>query len=101
MGIDSLIPLGLILNETISNAIKRAIGENNSGTTRLKMHHTSNQTFLSISDDGPGSSLNIEDLKSQSLGIELIQDLTEQLDGELNLTTNEGFSYQFIFPRLK
>ena len=60
----------------------------------------SSSYVLTVSDDGIGFP-NTENLELDSFGLSLIDTLTEQLDGELNLTTNEGFSYQFIFPRLK
>ncbi|MFT4603204.1 MAG: two-component sensor histidine kinase/Flp pilus assembly protein TadD [Arenicella sp.] len=100
-GIDSLIPLGLILNESISNSIKHAFEGKESGTIFVRLKNSETETNLMISDDGIGADLSIDELKEESLGMELLYDLTDQLDGELKLDTTKGFKYQFNFPRLK
>jgi two-component sensor histidine kinase len=101
LGIDSLIPLGLIVNETISNSFKHAFEGKNSGKITIELKNTENQTTMKISDNGIGADLTISELKEESLGMELIYDLTDQLDGILSLSTAQGFNYEFIFPRLK
>jgi len=100
-GIDSLIPLGLILNETISNSIKHGFQGKSEGLISVDLQNTKENTILSVHDDGIGADLSIEELKDESLGMELLYDLTEQLDGHLSLDTTEGFKYLFKFPRLK
>ena len=100
-GIDSLIPLGLILNEAISNSIKHAFEDNSDSKIVIQLVNTEDNTILEVKDNGIGSTLSIEELKEESLGMELLFDLTEQLDGELTLDTNNGFKYHFKFPRLK
>lgn len=100
-GIDTLIPLGLILNEAISNSIKHAFKGQSEGSILIDLHDVNGSTELLIKDNGKGSNLSIEELKTESLGLELILDLTEQLDGQLKLDTTNGFAYSFIFPRLK
>ncbi len=100
-GIDSLIPLGLILNETISNSIKHGFQGKSEGLISVDLKNTDKNTILHVHDDGIGADLSIEELKDESLGIELLYDLTEQLDGDLSLDTKEGFKYLFKFPRLK
>lgn len=100
-GIDSLIPLGLILNETISNSIKHAFQGKDGGLITVSLKNTIDSTTLIVKDDGIGADLPIEELKNESLGMELLFDLTYQLDGKLTLDTNDGFNYLFKFPRLK
>ena len=100
-GIDSLIPLGLIVNETISNALKHGFEGKEKGEIIIELLHNENQTILNISDDGIGADLTVSELKEESLGLELIFDLTDQLDGKIKLSTDNGFNYQFIFPKLK
>ena len=100
-GIDSLIPLGLIMNETISNSIKHAFKDVQSGVISITLKNYTDRTELIISDNGIGSDRTMEKLKEESLGLELILDLTEQLDGKVQLKTTGGFAYKFDFPRLK
>ncbi len=99
--IDSLIPLGLIINEILSNSMKYAFFERESGNISIRMVSDESTTWLNISDDGLGADLTLENLKEGSLGMDLILSLTEQLDGELHLNTKNGFHYEFKFPRLK
>ena len=84
-----------------SNSIKHAFEGKDSGTIFVQLTNTETETNLIISDDGIGADLSIEELKEESLGMELLYDLTDQLDGELKLDTTKGFKYHFNFPRLK
>ena len=100
LGIDSLIPLGLIINEILSNSLKYAFPNGEKGNIGLKLFNLNNRTFLSIWNDGVGSNKTVQELQEKSLGIDLIFSLTDQLDGKLSLTTKTGFRYEFVFPRL-
>ena len=102
--IDTLIPF--ILNETISNALKYAFYEREQGLIEVTLKEkeesktTAAKTILIIKDDGIGADLTIEELKEDSLGMDLIFSLTEQLDGTLDINTTDGFTYNFTFPKL-
>ena len=100
-GIDSLIPLGLIINECISNSLQHGFNKNEGNEISIELRQNSEQTTIKIHDNGVGTSKSINELKTESLGMELICDLTEQLDGVLSLNTKEGFKYDFKFPSLK
>lgn len=101
--IDTLIPLGLIINEIISNSIKYAFVDHDSGEIIIKLKHDeqNQNTIFELSDNGIGADLTFNELSEDTLGMELIQSLCEQLDGELNLSTETGFKYFFTFPQLK
>ncbi|MFT5821710.1 MAG: two-component sensor histidine kinase/Flp pilus assembly protein TadD [Crocinitomix sp.] len=99
--IDTLIPFGLILNETISNALKHAFYEREEGIIEVTLNEIDNiETIMVIKDNGIGADLTIDELKEDSLGMDLIFSLTEQLDGELTIDTSDGFEYTFTFPKL-
>ena len=100
-GIDTLIPLGLILNECISNSLKHSFEGIDKGSILVELNEQEDGTVLIIQDDGIGADLSIDELKEESLGMELVWDLTEQLDGKVSLNTEKGFHYQFNFPALK
>ena len=100
-GIDTLIPIGLIINEALSNAMKHAFYDRSEGNVRISLQSANSYTRMTISDDGLGADLSFDELKEDSLGMELITSLTDQLDGKLILTTTKGFDYQFEFPLLK
>lgn len=94
------MPLGLILNEAISNSLKYAFpnGEKGTITVSLKMGEDKN-CLLSISDNGVGIGNLNETLESDSLGMRLMQGLSEQLDGVFSLVDNyPGVRIGVTFP---
>jgi len=97
--IDTLIPLGLIVNEAISNSIKYAFTGLEGGCITLSLEHKEN-IVLTISDNGIGADLSYEELSKDSLGMELIESLCDQLSGEFTLNTDNGFCYTFTFTKL-
>lgn len=101
--IDTLVPIGLIINEVVSNSIKYAFQGKEEGEIYIKFcsECKEGKTVLNIKDNGIGTDLEVDELSSDSLGMELIQSLAEQLNGELELNTDEGFNYFFTFPTLK
>jgi len=101
--IDTLIPIGLIINEVVSNSLKYAFQGKESGHIYIKFCNEcyDSKTVLIIKDDGIGADLQFEELSADSLGMELIESLTDQLDGKFELNTDDGFRYFFTFPTLK
>ncbi|MGA9189063.1 MAG: histidine kinase dimerization/phosphoacceptor domain -containing protein [Methanosarcina sp.] len=106
---DTAVPLGIIINELVSNSLKHAFKGRDRGEIRIKLHREENgecksegckstNFLLSVSDNGIGipEDLNIEDL--ESLGLQLVTSLVDQLDGELELKRNNGteFTMKFI-----
>ncbi|MCF6402801.1 tetratricopeptide repeat protein [Chitinophaga filiformis] len=94
------VPLGLILNEAVSNSLKYAFPGERKGviTVSLQMDHDKN-CQLSISDDGVGIKDLNEALESDSLGMRLMQGLSDQLDGVFSLRNNHpGVFIGVTFP---
>ena len=90
---DKAIPLGLILNEIISNAFKYAQKENAIFTLNLK--NDDDFYFLSFSDNGPGLP---KVVAQNTLGLALISILSEQIDAELkSQSTKNGLTYTIKF----
>ncbi|MEY3236641.1 MAG: hypothetical protein RI883_742 [Bacteroidota bacterium] len=90
---DKAIPLGLILNEIISNAFKYAQNENPVFTLNLK--NDEHFYYLSFSDNGPGLPTV---LAQNTLGLALISILSEQIDAELKSeSTKNGLTYTIKF----
>jgi two-component system, sensor histidine kinase PdtaS len=93
------VPLGLIVNEAVSNAIKYAFPGGRNGTVKIALSPAANNRYmLLIEDDGTGID-NIENvLQKATLGLSLIEGLAGQLDGELNMeNTGNGFRIRLIF----
>ncbi|MCH2235357.1 MAG: sensor histidine kinase [Crocinitomicaceae bacterium] len=93
LNLKTIVPVGLIINELVSNSLKH--GYNNSIEGKIKIHFKNKNTKefeLSYTDDGIG----IQDNLKKGFGSELIELLTEQLNGERKLlTTPKGVSYSF------
>ena len=95
--LDKAIPLGLIINEIVTNAFKYAFLKADSGEIKIILKQDNGQHKLTISDNGEGFPADFERRKEKSLGTELIQLLTEQLNGKLKVETSLGVSYSLLF----
>lgn len=101
LGLDQAIPCGLILNELISNALKHAYPGDTAGEIRVKLRNVEERIELSVSDDGKGLDPDFDLTKHANLGLQLVQTLTEQLDGRLIRQAGTGASYLITFDRIK
>jgi two-component sensor histidine kinase len=94
----SAITLGLILNEAITNAIKYAFGKGADGKISISLSHISDsQILLMIADNGSGLPTNFDSKLGASMGMELLQGLTDDLGGSFSIETNEGTLIKVIF----
>ncbi len=85
------IPVGLILNEAITNTIKYAFTENSTGRVQISMKEDAlGMIILTVADNGRGlpSDLNLDN--NPSMGLRLVRMLTQQLDGKLFLVNKDG-----------
>ncbi|HSO25493.1 MAG TPA: histidine kinase dimerization/phosphoacceptor domain -containing protein [Methanobacteriaceae archaeon] len=101
LDINTTIPLGLILNELLNNSIKYAFPDGRKGTIRVVFSKRGEYFQLTVEDDGIGFPDNIEFENTDSLGLQLINSLTEQIDGTINLNTNNGASITISFKDKK
>ncbi|TGM72175.1 response regulator [Leptospira mtsangambouensis] len=94
------LPLGLILNELLTNALKYAYPNEKGGDVRIHLSRSNENIILSVGDDGEGlpDSVNIE--KGNHFGYELIRSLTSQLKGVLSSVSKkgEGLNIMISFP---
>lgn len=86
--LDTAIPLGLIVNELVTNSYKHAFTSNPNGLIDVSFHKSATGYTLIVSDNGLGYVP--EDGKLQGLGMELIHMLVEQLGGSIVFTKNNG-----------
>ncbi|MEX6689994.1 histidine kinase dimerization/phosphoacceptor domain -containing protein [Danxiaibacter flavus] len=85
------VPVGLIINEAVTNAIKYAFPNGRPGTITLALKHAAEGgCLLQISDDGVGLPQDYDVEQGDSLGMSLMHGLADQLDGTLQLTTGEN-----------
>jgi PAS domain S-box-containing protein len=99
LSIDLAIPCGLIINELISNSLKYAFTVSRQGKISVSLdRNRENNYLLSVADDGVGFPKHLNFRKATSLGLRLVCNLTEQLDGEVELYTNNGTRFAITFP---
>lgn len=96
LGIDTMILLGLILNEIVTNSIKYAFPDKK-GKIVIDITSQENQYTLIILDNGIGLPINYKEKQTKSLGLQLINMLSEQLDGVLQVDISRGTKYELIF----
>ena len=100
LNLDTSIPAGLIINELVTNSIKHAFNELNEGIIYINLHTKDNVLFLEVSDNGKGFPKDIDFKNTNSLGLQLVNTLVEQLNGKLELSGNKdgGTSFYINFP---
>jgi two-component sensor histidine kinase len=97
LDINQAIPVGLILNEAITNAIKHAFKNGEAGTVDVKLSRTEDgKVRLEISDDGCGFPPKLDIEESKSLGMSLIRGLSSQLEGDFKIQRNDGLTNLII-----
>jgi PAS domain S-box-containing protein len=97
LGIDLAINLGLIINELVSNAFKHAFTKGRKGNLYISMKKNDKRYELIIEDDGTGFSKEIDFRKTESLGLQLIVTLVDQIGGEITLSSDKGTKFVIIF----
>ena len=102
LGIDTAIPLGLLINEAITNALKYGITDENEGEISIAMKHEENNDYvLIIGDNGIGFPDTIDYKTTKSLGLKLIHNLARQLKGSIDKDyTKKGTNYIVKFKEV-
>lgn len=98
LNVDTALPCGLIVSELVSNALKYAFPYTEQGNIYLTLKENENICILQVQDDGIGLPANLESKKQKSLGLQLVNNLSEQLDGQLFIENHLGLLYRLIFP---
>lgn len=100
LDIDLAVPLGLILNELLTNILKYAFPYEKKGEVTITMTPAlAGQFSLTIADDGVGFSDAVTMENSSSLGLRLVKILTKQLDGQITFQTGPtGTKFSFTIP---
>jgi two-component system, sensor histidine kinase PdtaS len=98
LAVGRAIPCGLILNELITNALKHAFPEGRAGVVRVELRRTASGRFvLLVSDDGVGLPPSVDVRQTDSLGLQLVRTLADQLRGELRVERGAGTAFRLEF----
>lgn len=98
LNLDTSIPCGLIINELISNALKYAFTDRESGTLSVTLKKMEDGKLkLEIADDGKGFPETINWKDTESLGLQLVVTLAGQIRGDIQMETKKGTTFTIIF----
>lgn len=96
LDVDTVIPLGLIINELITNALKYAFPGKKEGVVKLTLEEVDNHLILSVEDNGLGG-LKTDVLNDSSgFGYEIIQAFADKMEATLNIKDNNGTKVTLI-----
>ena len=97
LGIDTAIPCGLLVNELVSNAFKYAFPDDAYGEVNVSLHSNDREFTLVVQDNGAGFPEHVDWRNTESLGLQLVQMLTGQLGGEVDMKSTAGTRFEIVF----
>ncbi|MCQ1536169.1 PAS domain S-box protein [Methanosarcina sp. KYL-1] len=123
LGMDTAVPLGIIINELVSNSLKHAFSEDEKGEICIRLHrkvdkegsteinnlsnvkqgnsNKENRFSLIVRDNGKGFPEDLDFRNTDSLGLQLVTTLVDQIEGDIGLDTSRGTMFKISFQELK
>ncbi len=95
--INNAIPLGLIVNELLSNAMKHAFPNYMQGRIMVDFYKDDDQFELVVSDDGIGFPQELNYKNTESLGLQVVNTLTNQIGGKITMDVDKGTTFTIKF----
>jgi two-component sensor histidine kinase len=101
LDINTAIPCGLVVSELISNALKHAFPQGRTGAITVTMKPVENGDIdLTVADNGVGLAGDLDLKNTDSFGLQLVDMLTEQMQGSLSIDRNGGTTFAIRFKEL-
>jgi PAS domain S-box-containing protein len=97
--INKAIPIGLIINELVSNSLKHAFPEGKPGELSITVISDGEAIVMIVRDTGPGIPADFDWRNTKSLGLQLVISLVEQLNGTIELERAGGTTFKIIIPK--
>jgi PAS domain S-box-containing protein len=98
INVETAMPMGLILTELFSNALKYAFRERESGNVNISLRFDGDWLVMIVADDGTGMPADFDIRTSGSLGLQLVETLIEQVHGQLEFDTKNGTRFIVVVP---
>ncbi len=98
LDISQAVPCGLIANELLTNSLKYAFRDGRPGLIQVALEQSGDRFVLSVADNGVGLPPELDFHQTTSMGLELVNLLTEQLEGTLELDRTQGTRFSVSFP---
>ncbi len=100
LDVEQAIPCGLIINELICNSLKYAFPQGKEGEIYISFYSDNNRITMIVSDNGVGIPKELNWQSADSLGLKLVNALTEQLEGTLELNRDIGTEFKLTFQNV-
>jgi PAS domain S-box-containing protein len=98
LDLDRAVPLMLIVNELVSNALKHAFPSDRAGRVSVELLSLPGARYsVVVTDDGVGLPPDFDPRRVSSMGLQLVADLTEQLDGTIAVRSDGGTTFTLTF----
>ena len=99
--INTTVPLGLIVNELVTNSMKHAFPEWETGEINIEFNKKEDLFTLIVKDTGVGFSEGLDFRNTSSLGMQLVNNLVSQIDGEITLDRSRGTEFKITFKEVE
>ncbi|MCB0851139.1 MAG: sensor histidine kinase, partial [Bacteroidetes bacterium] len=99
LDVDQAVPVGLIINELICNAVKYAFPDQRIGELSVNLSREGNLIRLVVSDNGVGLEEKIQEKGVSPFGLKLVNLLAEKLNANMNVETRNGTRFTFTFAQ--
>ena len=93
------IPLALIINEAVNNAVKHAYPTNSKGKITIELRGSSDTVVLRVIDEGVGFDQSLLEKPPSSSGLDLIRQFSNEIDGNLQILSKQGTSVEIVFNK--
>jgi two-component sensor histidine kinase len=100
MSIDHAIPIGIIINELVTNSIKHAFPAGAPGNIFIKFYKKGDNYFLEVIDDGSGLPKGIDFDNPKALGMQILKSLCNQLEGKASYSNHKGCNFKLTLGNL-
>jgi PAS domain S-box-containing protein len=97
LDIDKAIPCGLIINELVSNAFKHAFPDGKQGKIQVHLDNKLETYTIMVKDTGIGIPDDVDTRNTETLGLQLVHDLVNQIEGSYEIGVDEGTTFKIVF----
>ncbi len=101
LNIETAVPVGLIINEIVSNSLKHGFPNGKIGEVYIKINYVDGKFELLLGNNGISFPKEIDFRSTDSLGLQLVNNLVNQIDGVITLDNSHGTEFKISFKELK
>ena len=95
LDVDTMVPLGLVTNELIANALKHAFTAQQNGEIIVRLREGDDRLYLSVEDNGSGV-IDLQSMKNKSFGFSLVESFAKKLQADLSVESGNGLKVSMV-----